>query len=72
MRVLISTSTFPLHLEDGLPRFVYDLAQALARHVEVTALVPHAPGIPDCDQWGDVAIERFRYFWPVEIGRAHV
>jgi len=69
MRVLISTSTFPLHLEDGLPRFVYDLAQALARHVEVTALVPHAPGIPDRDQWGDVAIERFRYFWPVGAQR---
>ena len=64
MRVLISASTFPLHLEDGLPRFVYDLAQALARHAEVTALVPHAAGVPDRDQWSDVAIERFRYFWP--------
>ena len=30
MRVLIVTSTFPLSDNDGLPRFVYDLAVAMA------------------------------------------
>jgi glycosyltransferase involved in cell wall biosynthesis len=64
MRVLISTSTFPLRPDDGLPRFVLDLAQALAARCRVTVLAPGAPGVPGSEQWGDVEVRRFSYFRP--------
>jgi glycogen synthase len=62
MRVLISTSTFPLQRDDGLPRFVYDLAEELARRGEVTVLAPHAPGAAAHERWGALEVERFGYF----------
>ena len=64
MRVLISTSTFPLWRDDGLPRFVSDLAEELTRRGEVTVLAPHAPGAPRHERWGALEVERFGYFWP--------
>lgn len=63
-RVLISSSTFPLQRNDGLPRFVYDLAEALSDWCEVTALVPAAPGVQQREQFGRVAVYRFPYFIP--------
>jgi glycosyltransferase involved in cell wall biosynthesis len=64
MRVLISTSTFPLRADDGLPRFVYDLAEALAEPCEVTCLVPDAEGAAKREQMGPVDVHRFTYFLP--------
>lgn len=64
MRVLISTSTFPLREGDGLPRFVHELARALAVRCEVSVLAPGAPGAPDRERWDGVEIERFTYFLP--------
>ena len=64
MRVLISSSTFPIHRDDGLPRFVYDLAAALAAHCDVTALVPDAPGARPRELMDGIDVRRFRYFWP--------
>jgi len=68
-RVLISSSTFPIRPDDGLPRFVYDLAEALARHCPVTALVPGAPGAPSRERMGGVDVRRFAYFWPRRLER---
>ena len=64
MRVLISASTFPVREGDGLPRFVYDLAQALAKFADVTALAPDAPGAAKRERMGDVDVRRFTYFLP--------
>ncbi len=64
MRVLVSSSTFPLRPDDGLPRFVYDLAQALARRCQVTALAPDAPGAARRERMADVDVRRFSYFRP--------
>jgi hypothetical protein len=61
MRVLISTSTFPVFPDDGLPRFVSDLAQALSARCEVTVLAPDAPL---AEQQGSVEVRRFTYFHP--------
>jgi hypothetical protein len=58
------TSTFPVHLDDGLPRFVFDLCAALAVHCQVWALVPDAPGAPRSERMGPVEVRRFRYFVP--------
>lgn len=67
--LLVSTSTFPLALDDGSPRFVYDLAQALAEHFEVEVLAPHAPGAARLLSWGDVRVNRFAYFRPHRLQR---
>jgi len=64
VRLLISTSTFPLRPGDGLPHFVYGLARQLARSNEVTVLAPGAPGAPARERWEAVEIERFSYFLP--------
>ncbi|MCH2173229.1 glycosyltransferase [Myxococcota bacterium] len=64
MRVLISASTFPLHSNDGLPRFVFDLAQGLSNHAQVTVLAPHAPGALHQERMADVDVQRFTYFLP--------
>jgi glycosyltransferase involved in cell wall biosynthesis len=64
VRVLISTSTFPLREGDGLPRFVHELARALSERCEVSVLAPGAPGVPERERWDGVEIERFAYALP--------
>lgn len=64
MRILVSTSTFPLREDDGSPRFVYDLCRALARHCAVSVLAPHAPGAATQEQLGGLDVHRFAYFAP--------
>ncbi len=64
MRVLIVTSTFPLACDDGRPRFVYDLARALAQYCRISVLAPHHPGAEDETTMGGLQIRRFRYAWP--------
>ncbi len=64
IRVLLSSSTFPLGIDDGLPRFVYDLAEALSARCEVTVLAPDAPGARHAERMGAVEVRRFTYFRP--------
>jgi glycosyltransferase involved in cell wall biosynthesis len=63
-RILVCASTFPLAEDDGSPRFVYDLCQALARNAEVAVLAPGAPGARPRERMGLVDVERFSYFLP--------
>lgn len=75
LRVLVMASTLPASLEDGTPRFVYDLAESVAAAgsrdggAEVRLLAPHAPGTATAERWGRVEIERFRYFAPASLER---
>ncbi|MEJ2155148.1 MAG: glycosyltransferase [Desulfobacteraceae bacterium] len=64
MNVLIVTSTFPQREDDGMPRFVYDLAKAMSRQCRVTVLAPHAHGSPYREDAGQLTIRRFQYSWP--------
>ena len=64
LRVLITTSTFPVREGDGQARFILDLADALSDHAAVTVLAPHAPGTPRQERLGEVLVKRFRYFFP--------
>jgi hypothetical protein len=69
MRVLVSTSTYPHRLADGLPRFVNDLAQAMTEFTDVTVLAPHSPGSATDEREGDVQVHRFPYFFPRRLQR---
>lgn len=73
MKILVTSSTFPGADFDGSrPRFVYDLAEALAAHPdveEVVAVVPHHPGAPTRERMGAVDVVRFRYWWPTGAER---
>lgn len=69
MRALISTSTFPLSAQDATPRFVLDLAVALAAHGEVSVLAPGVPGAPKRETMEGVAVRRFTYFYPPSLQR---
>ena len=64
MRILISASTFPIKRDDGSPRFVYDLAEALSHRCEVTVLVPDTPGAAPQEWMAGVDVRRFTYFRP--------
>jgi len=66
-RILLTTSTFPQRLGDGLPRFVYDLAHALTRQYQVVVLAPHAGGLALEEAMGQVEVRRFPYFWPRHV-----
>ena len=64
MRILITTSTFPIRDDDGLPRFVFDLASALAKDCSVTVLAPHHAGAEREEILGRLRVRRFQYAWP--------
>ena len=64
MRILVTASTFPQTIDDGSPRFVYDLAEALSAHAEVSVLAPHCSRAKRKETMGSVDVRRFRYFWP--------
>ena len=69
MRILITASTFPVSLDDGTPRFIYDLAQALTKHAEVFILAPDQPNVAKHERIGDVDVHRFSYFLPRSLQR---
>jgi glycosyltransferase involved in cell wall biosynthesis len=69
MRILIATSTFPITADDGLPRFVYDLARAMAELCAVTVLAPHHPGADRQESMGRLTVRRFQYAWPAGTQR---
>lgn len=64
LRILVSSSTFPVEEQPGLPRFVFDLADSMAREAEVVALAPDAPDAPRQERIGAVDVRRFTYFLP--------
>ncbi|MEX2288082.1 MAG: glycosyltransferase [Planctomycetaceae bacterium] len=69
MRILVSTSTFPSSLDDGIPRFVYDLAESLAAHAQVTVLAPGTSDASGRTTMGTLDVRRFGYFWPRRLQR---
>jgi glycosyltransferase involved in cell wall biosynthesis len=64
LRVLISTSTFPIHTDDGVPRFIFDLARYLQAHADVTVLAPDGPGARRSEDMEGVDVRRFTYAVP--------
>lgn len=62
-RILVLTTTLPTEEGDATPSFVLDLAQAMAEQIpaEITIVAPASPGAPLRQQFGSVAVRRFRY-----------
>lgn len=64
MKILVTTSTFPVRLDDGGPRFIYDLAESLSAHAQTFILAPDAADTVPREVIGSVDVRRFSYCWP--------
>ncbi|RKZ78693.1 MAG: glycosyltransferase family 4 protein [Candidatus Parabeggiatoa sp. nov. 1] len=62
-QILVITSTFPRWQGDKEPPFVYELSQRLAQHYTVHILAPHAEGAALTEQFNNLRVTRFRYFF---------
>ena len=62
MKILVTTSTFPLQAKDSTPGFVYNLANVLGKYCEVDVLAPDNPKAEQFQRMGSVNVERFTYF----------
>lgn len=60
-KILVLTSTFPLHPDDGEPGFVMALCARLAEEFDVHVLAPHAPNAARSETMGRVTVTRYRY-----------
>jgi glycosyltransferase involved in cell wall biosynthesis len=61
-RVVFAAHAFPRHEGDLTGGFLLRLAEALQREgVDVEAVAPAAPGLPDSDRLRGVAVRRYRY-----------
>lgn len=61
-RLLVTGSTFPRWEGDTEPRFVLDMASALAEYYDVTVLVPAAPNAKNEEIMEGVKVKRYHYF----------
>jgi colanic acid/amylovoran biosynthesis glycosyltransferase len=61
-RLIVTASTFPVRRGDGVPAFVWDLAEQEAQQFDTLALVPHLRRAPRRERVGALTIQRFRYF----------
>lgn len=59
--VLMTASTLPRWDGDTEPRFILELAEALADDFDVTVLAPHCAGAARKEHMGRVKVVRFRY-----------
>jgi len=69
LRVLVTTSTFPVSADRPTVRFVMDLAAGLSASCDVTVLAPDAPDAKLSERIGDLDVRRFTYFRPRRLQR---
>lgn len=60
-KVLSLASTYPRWTGDTEPRFVHQLNRHLQASFDMTALAPHASGIPQHETIDGIQVHRFRY-----------
>ena len=61
-KLLVTASTFPRWEGDTEPSFILDLCQALSEYLDITVLVPAAPGAKAQEVIGSIKIMRYHYF----------
>ena len=67
LKVCILTTSFPRFKGDSAGTFIYSLVSLLSQkgiHIEVIA--PHDPGTHFFEDWQDIHINRFPYFFPLK------
>ena len=62
--VLVLTTTFPRWINDSTPAFVFALSNMLARRYRIVVLAPHYPKAQKREKLGNLAVQRFVYFFP--------
>ena len=62
-RILVTTSTFPRWGNDVEPSFVFELCRRLKENYRVHVLAPHAVGALLEEQFDNVQVTRYRYFF---------
>ena len=67
IRVLVVATTFPRWENDKEPRFVFDLCKHLPNETDIHVLAPHFPGAKTKENWGNIKITRFPYFFPKSL-----
>jgi glycosyltransferase involved in cell wall biosynthesis len=68
MKVLLLTTSFPLHKESAAGIFVKEGARYLVKQgVDVTVLAPHHPGALKRECVDGINVFRFQYMWPAKL-----
>ena len=62
-RILVTTSTFPRWENDVEPSFVFELCRRLKENYRIHVLAPHAPGALLEEQFDNIQVTRYRYFF---------
>ncbi|MCK5716704.1 MAG: glycosyltransferase, partial [Thiomargarita sp.] len=62
-KILVMTSTFPRWKGDLEPPFVYELSKRLSHYYKVHILAPHDKGAALSENFDQLKITRFRYFF---------
>jgi len=67
-RILVTATTFPRHMQDTEPAFVFNLSKALAeKGFALVVLVPHHFGAKRFEIMGGLEVYRFPYFYPSKL-----
>jgi glycosyltransferase involved in cell wall biosynthesis len=68
LKLLVVTSTWPLHAGDQRTPFVRNLAIDLTtRGWDIAVIAPHAHGAAASETDGPIHLHRFRYMWPEKL-----
>jgi glycosyltransferase involved in cell wall biosynthesis len=68
LKLLVVTSTWPLHPGDHRTPFVRNLALDLTnRGWDIAVVAPHAQGAATSETDGPIRLRRFRYMWPERL-----
>lgn len=63
-KILVLASTFPRWKHDTIPPFVFELEKRLAKDFEIHILAPHFYKAKKYEEWENLKIHRYQYFWP--------
>lgn len=69
MRVLVTATTFPRWKKDTEPEFVFLLSKLLAKHHDISVLVPHHFRAKSFEYMDKLKVYRFTYFYPAKFQR---
>lgn len=67
LKVCMLTTSFPRFPGDSAGTFIYSLASLLSKKgICIEIIAPHDPGSRFYEEWGNILIHRFAYFFPLK------